>query len=361
MLEIRTFDGDMHELAEFCNSVWDRRYRGLMPFPQWKPDFLEWELDDSRYTRQLIVAAYDAGRLVGVLPARPLQFHIQGQTVPGSWGSYFSVDPDYEHQPVSLQLHLEQRRRHKQYGLRVNFGYAFTGFAAGRGQAFWLKQPKLVKPVRRLGTWVRALDPAAVARFSMNRLETLGLQLARLVLRRPRPPRDAAALKPFAIRPFTTADAPACAALLDAASRRADLGYAWDETLARRQLGFQRATRTLVVEREIAPNERRVAGLINYCDLQFVGSAPIVAGLIDFFEARELPRSVAINLVRAALADMCDRGLHLAMALRTSSMPFWPLARTAFTMIPAEYTYVAQPIDCDVRGWQLRRLHVHLR
>ncbi|MGD9634466.1 MAG: hypothetical protein AB7G28_16430 [Pirellulales bacterium] len=356
MLEIRTLDADMHELAEFCNSVWERRYRGLMPFPRWSPEFLEWELDDSRRARELIVAAYDAGRLVGVLPARPIRFHIQGQIVEGSWGSYFSVDPDYEHQPVSLKLHLEQRRRHRAHGLQVNFGYAFTGYAAGRGQGFWLNQPKLVKPVCHLGTWVRALDPAAVARFSMNRFETLGLQLARLVLRPPRPPRSSSA-----IRPFTPADAPACAALLDEVSRRADIGYAWDETLALRQLGFAPATRTLVAEHESAAQERSVVGLINYCDLTFIGRTPINVGLIDFLETSQLPHRTAVDLVRAALADMHVRGLHLAMALRTTSMPFWPLARTAFTMIPAEYQYVAQPIDLDLPTWQLRRLHVHLR
>jgi predicted N-acetyltransferase YhbS len=357
MLEIRTFNGDMCELAEFCNSAWLRRYRGEMPVAQWSPDFLAWELDDATTTsdlpaaRELLVAAYDGSKLVGVLPARPLHFHIQGQTVAGSWGSYFSVDPDYENQPVALKLHLEQRRRHKEHGLRVNFGYAFTGYAVGRGQAFWLKQPKLVKSVRRLGTWVRALDPAAVARFSLNRLETAGLQIARFILGAPRPPRNSTA-----IRAFTPADASACAALLDAASRRADVGYAWNETFARRQLGFTAATRTLVAE-----HDGRVAGLINYCDLPLMGRAPITAGLIDFLETSALPHRTAVHLVRSALRDMHQRGLHLAMALRTTSMPFLPLARTAFTMIPAEYTYVAQPIDFDLPNWQFRRLHVHLR
>ena len=49
------------------------------------------------------------------------------------------------------------------------------------------------------------------------------------------------------------------------------------------------------------------------------------------------------------------------MALRTSSMPFWPLARMAFTMIPTEYCYVAQPIGYELPDWRMRRLHVHWR
>jgi len=351
MIEIRTFDGDMRQLAEFCNSAWSRRYQDQMPFPVWSPEFLEWELDDCPGTRELLVAAYDGGKLVGVLPARPMKFHLQGQTVNGSWGSYFSVDPDYENQPVSIKLHLEQRRRHKQRGLKVNMGYVVTGYAAARGQEFWLKQPKLVKPVRRVGNWVRALDPMAVARFSIKHLDVLGMYLSRLLLRDPRPPRH-----PEAIRPFVPAGAAACAALLEAASRRADVGYVWDEALARRQLGFEQATRTLVAE-----HEGRVAGLINYCALPLMGRAPIVAGLIDFLETTNLPLPTAIDLVRAALADMRSCGMHLAIALRASSIPFWPLARTAFTMIPAEYYYVAQPIDFELPDWHMRRLHVHWR
>ena len=351
MIEIRTFDGDMRQLAEFCNMAWARRYEGRMPFAAWTPEFFEWELDDCAQTRELIVAAYDGARLVGVLPARPMKFHIQGQTIDGSWGSYFSVDPDYENQPVSIKLHLEQRRRHKQHGLKVNMGYVFTGYSVARGQKFWLKQQRLVKPVRNVGTWVRLLDPAAVARFSHSRLDIAGTYLSRLVLGDPRPPRH-----PAAIRPFTAADAASCAALLDAASRRADLGYAWDEKLAARQLQFKDATRTLVAE-----HEGRVAGLINYCPLKLLGRTPITAGVIDFLETEGLPLRTSIDLVRTALADMRNRGMHMAMALRVSAMPFWPLARVAFTMIPAEYCYVAQPIDFELPDWRLRRLNVHWR
>jgi len=350
MVEIRTFDGDMQQLAEFCNGVWAQRYQGRMPFAQWTPEFLAWELDDCPATREMIVAAYDGSKLVGVLPARPMRFHLQGQTIDGSWGSYFSVDPDYENQPVSIKLHLEQRRRHKERGLKVNLGFVFTGYSVGRGQKFWLKQ-KMIKPVRRTGMWVRALDPKAVARFSLKRFDRLGMQLSRLVLGDPRPPQ-----RPEAIRPFAPADAAACAALLDAASRRADLGYVWDETLAARQLGYTAATSTLVSE-----HEGRIAGLINYCPLTLMGRTPIVAGVIDFLHTDGLSTQAAVDLIRAALLDMRHRGMHLAMALRVATMPFWPLAWAACTMVPAEYCYVAQPVDFDWPQKPLRHLHVHWR
>lgn len=351
MIEIRTYDGDMGQLARFCNSVWSRRYAGRMPYIQWTPEFLAWELDDAPATRDMLVAAYDGTRLVGVMPVRPMRFHLQGEIVPCSWGSYFSVDPEYAHQPVSIKLHLEQRRRHKEHGLHINFGYVVTAYTAAEGQKFWLKQQKLVKPIRRLGMWVRALDPLAVARFSLRRLDAFGMRLSKLVLGAPRPP-----CRPETIRPFAAADATACAELLDAASRRADLGYAWDAAQVARQLAFGDVTQTLVAE-----HGGRIAGLVNYCKLTLVGRTPIVAGVIDFLETDGLPARTAIDLVRAALSDMHHQGVQLAMALRLSAMPFWPLARNAFTMLPAEYCYVAQLIDYDRPDWRPRRLNVHWR
>jgi hypothetical protein len=144
--------------------------------------------------------------------------------------------------------------------------------------------------------------------------------------------------------------------LLDAASQRADLGYAWDAKLAERQLAFKNVARTLVIDQNDG-----VAGLINYSTLELIGRAPIVAGLIDFLETSTLSTRAAIDLVRAALCDMHSRGVHLVMALRVSGTPFWPLARTGFTMLPAEYCYVAQPIDFDRPDWRFRRLNVHWR
>ena len=68
MIEIRTFDGDVAELARFCTSSWQKRYAGRMPVPVWLPDFLEWELlGEDHAARQFLVAAYDGSRLVGAI------------------------------------------------------------------------------------------------------------------------------------------------------------------------------------------------------------------------------------------------------------------------------------------------------
>ena len=67
MVEIRTFDGDMTELSEFCHGAWRRRCLGQTPYPIWTPEFLEWELSDSPATGEYQVAAYDGARLVGFL------------------------------------------------------------------------------------------------------------------------------------------------------------------------------------------------------------------------------------------------------------------------------------------------------
>ncbi|MCE9545311.1 MAG: hypothetical protein K8T25_07320, partial [Planctomycetia bacterium] len=294
MVEIRTFDGDWQHLSDFCQTHWLRRYQGKVPVVLWTPDMLEWELADLPATRNYLVAAYDGARLVGFIGARPMKLHFRGEVIDGSWGSYFTVDSEYEKQPVALQLNLELRRRHRERGAKLSMGFVYQGFKESRGQDFWLRQPKLVKPVRQLGFWARPLDFKAVADFSFHKLDAIASRLGGVVLGKPWPPRANSN-----IRAFTAADAAPCAALLDAKSRQCDLGYVWDAALAARQLQFKDVSRTFVAEQD-----GRVAGLINYFPLEIVGKRSIVAGVIDFMAVDELPGSQAVDLVRTALADM---------------------------------------------------------
>ena len=113
MIEIRTYDGDPEELAVFCTNVWRTRYGGQMPVWLWTGPFFNWELfSEEPGARDFLVTAYDGSRLIGAHPAKPVHYHWQGEPVFGTAGAYFSVDPEYQSQSVSLKLVLEQRRFH---------------------------------------------------------------------------------------------------------------------------------------------------------------------------------------------------------------------------------------------------------
>ena len=55
----------------------------------------------------------DGGRLVGCFLAERLDFQVDGQEMPGSQGSWFSVLPEYASSLVATKLINALERRHR--------------------------------------------------------------------------------------------------------------------------------------------------------------------------------------------------------------------------------------------------------
>lgn len=351
MIEIRTFDGDPQELATFCTSSWRKRYEGRMPVPLWSPGFLEWELlGDDHKNRDYLVAAYDKTRLVGMLPARPARYQLNGRSVSGTWGSFFGVDPEYENEGVSLKLNLEQRRRHRLHGAEVFMGFVYFGSAASMGKDFWLRQRSL-KIISKVGLWARLIDHRAVSDFEFSPRDRWATRALGWFQGPPRAPRDATGIRAF--RPDDLAD---CLRLAGGLSQSAEFGYEWNEPSLQRRLSFRDVTRTLVAE-----VNGRVEGLVSYCHLDLLGRRTVTAGVIDLLSIENLPAAMQKNLIRAALAQMAGEGCHMALLLRISSHPVWPLVATGFIAQPPEYYYVGQSMGREVFDKPVKRLHIHWR
>ncbi len=351
MIEIRTFDGDVDELARFCTSSWQKRYTGRMPVPDWRSDFLEWELlGDDHAAREFLVAAYDGSRLIGALPARPVRFHLRGRPVAGTWGSFFAVDDGYENQGVSLKLNLEQRRRHRDHGAQIFTGYIYVGSSASMGKEFWLRQ-RSVKVLGKVGLWARLFDHRAVSDFEFSCRDKWATRALGWFQGPPRPPRDAGA-----IRPFRPADLGDCLRLATHLSHSAEFGYEWNEASLLRRLHHGDVPRTFVAEAE-----GRVAGFLNYCHLNLMGRRTITAGLIDLLSIDGLTAAMQQNLLRTALCRMVEEGCHVALLLRLAGYPARPLLGAGFVPQPAEHYYVAQTMGSDPFDAPVRSLHIHWR
>jgi hypothetical protein len=351
MIEVRTFDGDAAELATFCTTSWRKRYEGRMAVPLWSPSFLEWELlGDDHAQREFLVAAYDRTKLVGVLPARPARYQLNGRPVSGTWGSFFGVDPEYENEGVSLKLNLEQRRRHRLHGAEVLMGFVYVGSSASMGKDFWLKQRSL-KIIRKLGLWARLIDHRAVSDFEYSARDRWATRAFGWFQGPPKPPHDRAG-----IRPFRREDLADCLRLARALAGSAEFGYEWSEAALLRRLSHGNVPRTLVAE-----EQGRVAGFLNYCHLELLGRRKVTAAVIDLLSLGELSARRQKDLLRATLCQMADEGCHLALLLRISGYPVWPLTAAGFIAQPAEHYYVAQSMGRDLFTAPVRQLHVHWR
>ncbi|MGQ0637000.1 MAG: hypothetical protein ACT4QC_20515 [Planctomycetaceae bacterium] len=351
MIEVRTFDGEPRELADFCVSSWRKRYAGRMLVPLWSPEFLEWELfSPDHESRDYLVAAYDRTRLVGVLPARPAKYHLHGRPVRGTWGSFFGVDPEYENDGVSLKLNLEQRRRHRERGAQVLMGFVYVGSRASMGKDFWFKQRSLMI-LRKLGLWARLIDHRAVSDFEFSTRDRWATRMLGWFQGAPKPPRDAAGT-----RPYNVTDLPDCLRLARQVSQSAEWGYDWDETSLSRHLAWRDVTRTVVAE-----DQGRVEGFISWCHLDLLGNREVTAAVIDVASFENLSPARQQSLLRSALCEMAAEGCHLALMLRISCYPARALLSAGFIPQPAEHYYVAQSMGSDVFSSPVHKLHVHWR
>jgi GNAT superfamily N-acetyltransferase len=348
MIEIRTLEEDSEELSKFCLAVWKDRYAHRMPVPLWSAPFLEWELlSDDSACRDFLVAAYDKSRLVGILPAHRVQYHLGDRRIAGTFGSFFSVAPEYDGQGVALKLHLEQRRRHKERGVPLSTGFVFLGSALAMGKDFWFRL-RSVKVVSRIGMWVRLIDHRAVSRFECSPRDGWASRFVGLFQGPPRP-----AHHEIGIRPFRDSDLPECLRLANDISHAADFGLIWDERSLGRQLSFHALPRTIVAEQE-----GRVKGFANYFPLDILGHETVRAGVIDMLSIAELPFARQKDLLRATLTRMHEEGCHLALLLRVPGYARRLMYGTGFVPQPSDYCYVNETIGPDPAVPETRRIHV---
>jgi predicted N-acetyltransferase YhbS len=351
MIEIRTYDGTPEELAAFCTQVWQTRYRDKMPIWLWTGPFLDWELfSEAPGARDFLVAAYDKGRLVGAHPEKPVQYQWRGQPIFGTAGAFFSVDPAYENQAVSLKLVLEQRRRHRERGAQFDMGYLIMGAQAAMGKEFWLRL-RSMQVVGKLNLWTRMIDHRALSDFSFSARDRWATRIVGSVQGRPKPPRNSAG-----IRPYREGDLADCLALVGELSRRAEFGIVWDKASLGHQLDFKNQPRTLVAE-----ESGRVAGFVNYFRQTFIGRREIVAGVIDLLCVHKLSAERRRALLQAALSEMSEAGCHVAVFLGTAGTPGGLLLRTGFIPEPPDHLYVAQAMTPDAPKLKTRRIHAILR
>jgi len=349
VIEIRTFEGGPEELAAFTNRVWRLSYEGHMPTPLWSKEYLRRDLfQNGDRQRDFLIAAYDGSRLVGSHPAKPIAVRLHGQEIAATWASFLSVDPEYRRRGVALKLQAEYVRRHRQHDLPVNFGYLYLRSAHSMGPEFWRRQPGGVRIVSKVGMWVRAFDHAAVARFSLYRLESWGSRVLGLLQDGPREPPDDTGIRPY--RPEDLSD---CRHLLNQTGESADLAYLWDIDNAARQLSFPGLSQTVVLD-----HEGRVAGLVNYTLLEVLGKCLVRVALIDAIAFGSLRSVDRRRLLSAALSRMVADGAQAAMMLRGSSYAWRELVRAGFLPLPPEYYYVGMTTREGVPLDGVRRLHV---
>lgn len=349
MIELRTFADDPAELQRFVVGTWKQSYGGKMLCPLWPTDYFAWQFGGpSGLERDHWVAAYDGGKLVGAVLGLPLRFQIGGREFGGTQGSWLSVDPEYRRQKVGSQLRAEMIRRHQERDLVGQLGYIFQGSLFSLGNPFWTSKNKQGSDViRRVGKWVRVLNPRKAAAWNLSRAEALATTLAAPLIRIPRRSTNGT------IRAGRASDATVCVELANEASRATDFGIVWDEATLTRYLSGG-VGRSRVLERDGV-----VRGFCTYHLLPILGRTEESLGIIDLIVTRRLTAADARALVNDVLFDLNKAGAIVALRQNAGDLPWSLMLQTGFVPRLADSGVVcswADPNNPPVR--RVNSLHV---
>jgi len=346
VIEIRTYEGDAGELSTFIREVWSLTYKGRMPFPLWSARYFEWQLQVGRTReRDLLVAAYDGAKLIGCLLGEACCFRVHGREVAGSTASWTTVHPDYRRGGIGVKLAVELQRRHRDRGLAVYVGF-LARTPTSLGAKFWLEYPDTIA-LPTVGFWARVLDHRAVARWELSRPTAIGTRA--LGWLQPRP----STANGNDIRPYRSADLPACLRLADELRTSVDFGYVWSAERLARQLGDTDMPRTLIAERA-----GEVAGFVNYYRLDLMADHAIEAAIVDLAAFGRLRPRERTRLLQAALAAMASQGVKVAIMLRLPRSPSRPMLAAGFLPAPMRLTVVGIRADSTLSLEGISRLYL---
>lgn len=317
MIEIRPFEGSIDELQAFITSVWRSTYKGNFPLPLWTSDYFQWHFPlTSQEQRDLIVCAYDGTELVGTMPCFPVTYNVQGEAVPGTQSSWFSVAASHRRLGVGRQILKQVVQTHLGMEREACVGFKFIGSRISIGPRFW----KAHENLQQVGFMARILDYDKARKWNPVRWEAAMLPFIRPFAGNVKPGRT----NPK-VREFREEDLPTCLELMKGVTQSVSWGLIWDEQSLRRQLeaGLDRGA-LVYCEGD------RVVGLISYHILPFLGRTEERAAVLDLMAFGSMPVADQRAFIRDALAELASRGAIVALKMRFGDVSISPLMTTGF-------------------------------
>ncbi|WP_136661020.1 hypothetical protein [Nitratireductor sp. XY-223] len=327
MVEIRTYDGDGSDFAELCLRIRGQEGEAEKWSPLWDADYLRGQIEAPAADRELMVAAYDGGRLIGSFFAVPYRFNLRGESLRGTYSTCLMIDPAFR--GLTPYVIEKLRRRHRDNGYALSLGFVMGGPGSGPHQcwtSYARAYPKNCRFVADAGYWIRAFDPSVLDAESRAGQARADEQLAgRLSGGEVDPPPDTE------LRACREDDIDACLELLRAQAARADCSMDWDRQSLGRHLIGSANTDALVADRDGS-----AIGLVAMHRLPVWNERPVHGVVIDMLAADARDDQTRRLLLNGACAKAREAGAQIATALRSSMF-------RARVMIPAGFLPAPDP------------------
>jgi predicted N-acetyltransferase YhbS len=351
MLEVRSYEGSPEELSDFVFTQWRASYGGRMAVPRWTGDYFRWQLRmDEPEQRRYLVAAYDGTRLAGVVPYFPMQFHLDGEAIAASQASWLSVSPDFRGQGVAGKLIESSRTLHREQGLRFQLGFAYYGHQSSQAPKFWLrKQTATTAAIRKVGFWVRVLDPPRAAAWNPDSFQHWVTRLTAPFCGIPR----ILSRPGLVIRPAEPRDLQGCLNLAEQSTRHCRLRLLWDEESLGRIMGLHGFSQSLVAE-----ESGELRGCISFHFLPLVGRTEELFGIMDLVLVSRLSPAARVELLNSALLSMKQQGAVTAMKLRVADYPRGLFTRLGWIPRPSDSHVLITWAGAPEQLPRLGRMHI---
>jgi hypothetical protein len=331
---------------------WRAIYASSGFVPVWTADYFRWQLPSlAAGCTEGIVAAYQAGRLVGVFPAEVMPIRIRGARKIATMSSWLTVHPEFLRAGIGRAMLDGMRRFNEKAGGIFNGGFVNQGRIAGKGRGFWTASAGQATMFKRPRMWARVLDWSTLSRALWSHLDRMSAFFSATI--------SGSSSTPAAgglVRPYQTGHLDSCQALFDEHMRGFDLGYCWDRDRLAHHLGFGGPSRTLVLD-----SQRGVEGYVNFHVLDALGRRPFRLGIVDGLAPARLPLTKAVALLDVALATMRNEGVALATLLGPPVHGHSVLLKCGFLPMPSTYRLLCVEMKGCPPLSGLRRIYTHLR
>jgi hypothetical protein len=218
------------------------------------------------------------------------------------------------------------------------------------GKRFWRPDKHSTTTfAKKVGFWVRILDPMRAGNWNVNRWEGRLTQIAAPVLRL----RSLRHPPGVGIRSFQAADLARCLELANLATSGCDLKLVWTAERLGHQLGQHGFGQALVAE-----VNGKIQGCIGYHVLPMLGRRLENAGILDLMFVTELSPNIRTELLNSVLLRLQQDNAVVALKLRGGDYPASTFLRWGWVWKPADSDVLITWAN-DVRQIpRLRKLHL---
>jgi hypothetical protein len=307
-----------------------------MAFPLWTAEYLDWQLDlGPGSSRDFVIAAYDGGRIAGVLLACPFDFRTSTGVRGGILSSWLSIDQSFRGQGLVGRLKAEQARRLAERGGSLVFAYRYVG-----------SRHSLSKPptdadmqsgewtTRKVGFWVRILNSRRAVAWSVDRANRVMTRLGAPFVLAPRVPKTS-----LIIRDYMPRDLPQCLEVIARSNQEKAFAIEWTLERLGRHCGGNFG-HCLVAERD-----GQVRGFLTFHVLPFQGRTVEPVGVIDIVAIDELSGREQRALIGTMLQRIAAAGGILALKLWTGDSPMGAMLISGFVPLPRDSYEAIRVID----------------